>query len=147
MKYLTFSLQRFTISTRLENSMTYFSPASIAPPRTGTGVAVLGLWGPGGCITVTGTPSVFILADHNSVLNTSSTAAGALTRIKHTLWMPHHEVTQRKKKKKPVSGLRLKIPLTSIIWVEKNLPKTWVYWNALYSKVCKSQCSPVLSVK
>lgn len=77
------------ISTCWKNITTYFSPASVVPPWTRSWITVLWLWGFGVCVTVAGTLSIFILADHNSVLNTTSTTARALTRIKHTNYRFH----------------------------------------------------------
>lgn len=83
-------------STSLRNALTYFSPAPVVPLWTGSCVTMLCLRGFGGHITVMGTLSVFILADHNPTLNAASTAAGALTR-QNTTTDPHHEVTWWKK--------------------------------------------------
>ena len=80
------------ISPSLGNTMTYFSPASIGPPWTRTWVTVLGLGGFGGCITVMSILSIFVLADHNSTLDTSRTTARTLERQNTQTTVPHREV-------------------------------------------------------
>lgn len=83
MTYLTFGLLRCHDFHKFRKYQTYFSPASVAPSWARSQITVLQLRGSGGCIAVTGTLSIFILADHNSALDTCCTTAGALKRGEH----------------------------------------------------------------
>lgn len=121
------------ISTSLGDSMTYFSPASVAPPWTRPRITVLWFWGFGGCIAVTGTLSIFILANHSSTLNTSSTTARALKRMEHRNTQTADSMAQNYIKKTPqkistwtqIQALHVKTPLIGIIiWIKNICQKT-----------------------